>query len=85
VATKKNEEFEMMTGKEILRAVSVLTDALPEDKLDDLYAILLKALTKESLRHYVTKPETGIKNCLSATQAKKFDTLIKTLVKTNVE
>lgn len=85
MATKKKEEFEMMTGKEVITSVSLLCDVLPEDKLEDLYAILFKALTKENLRHYVTKPETSIKNCLSATQAKKFDTLIKTLVKTNVE
>ena len=85
MATKKTEEFEVLTGKEILKMIAVFCEVLPEDKLEDLYAIIIKALTVETTRHYITKAESELKKHLSAAQTKKFNAMIKTLVKTNVK
>ena len=85
MATKKIEMFKALDGKEILKTVSLLCDVLPEEKLEDLYAILLKALTVETTRHYITKRESELKKCLTATQAKKFNDLVRTLVKTKID
>lgn len=81
----KKEEFKILSEKEVLKTVVLLCDVLPEEKLDDLYSILLKALTVETTRHYITKRESELKKCLTTTQVKKFNDLVRTLVKTNVK
>lgn len=84
MGTKKKEEFEMMQKWEVMKVVTAIGGTLPDENLEDLYDVLVKALVAENVRHYVTKQEKELKAHLSSSQVLLFDRLIKTLVKTNV-
>lgn len=74
-----------VTPANVLVDIAMIVDVIPREKHDDLAAILEKALFKEHGRHYITKAESGIRACLTASQLKKFDEVVKFLAKYTVE